>query len=79
MVRPYDLRSYYAVTNINTWTNTGFELQDKLFYLSRTMGHRNMESTYGYFNLSPVLADKIKALTEPSFNDLLPKLSNHEQ
>lgn len=77
--RPYDLRSYYAVTNINQWTNIGFELHEKLFHLSRTMGHRNIQSTYGYFNLTPVLADKLKKLTEDSYNKLLPKLSDHEQ
>ncbi|MDR0794989.1 MAG: tyrosine-type recombinase/integrase [Tannerella sp.] len=77
--RPYDLRSYYAVTNITNWKGVGFELHDKLLYLSRTMGHRNVSSTYGYFNLSPALADKIKTLTEESFNNLIPKLPDYEQ
>jgi integrase len=79
VARPYDLRSYYAVTNITKWANIGFELHENLIYLSRTMGHRNLQSTYGYFNITPVLADKIKALTESSFNELLPKISNHEK
>ena len=74
---PYDLRSYYAVVNVTRWKGVGFELHDKLLYLSRTMGHRNVSSTYGYFNLSPALADKIKVLTEESFNNLLPKLSDY--
>jgi hypothetical protein len=43
------------------------------------MGHRHVSSTYGYFNLSPALADKIKSLTEESFNNLLPKLPDYEQ
>jgi integrase len=75
--RPYDLRSHYAVANVTRWKNVGFELHDKLLYLSRTMGHRHVRSTYGYFNLSPGLADKIKTLTEESFNNLLPKLSDN--
>ena len=75
--RPYDLRSYYAVANVTRWKDVGFELHDKLLYLSRTMGHRHIGSTYGYFNLSPALADKIKLLTEKSFNNLLPKLSDY--
>ena len=77
--RPYDLRSNYAVVNVTRWKELGFELHDKLLYLSRTMGHRHVNSTYGYFNLSPVLADKIKNLTEESFNNLLPKLPDYEQ
>ena len=77
--RLYDLRSHYAVVNVTRWKGLGFELHDKLLYLSRTMGHRHIRSTYGYFNLSPALADKIKSLTEKSFNNLLPKLPDYEQ
>jgi integrase len=77
--RLYDLRSNYAVANVTRWKGLGFELHDKLLYLSRTMGHRHIRSTYGYFNLSPALADKIKSLTEESFNNLLPKLPDYEQ
>ena len=78
-VRLYDLRSNYAVANVTRWKELGFGIHDKLLYLSRTMGHRRISSTYGYFNLSPALADKIKSLTEASFNSLLPKLSDYEQ
>ena len=77
--RPYDFRSNYAVTNVIKWKNVGFELHDKLLYLSRTMGHRRVKSTFGYFNVSPALADKIKTLTEKSFNNLLPKLSDYDK
>jgi len=77
--RPYDFRSNYAVTNVNGWKGLGFGIHDKLLYLSRTMGHRQISSTYGYFNLSPALADKIKDLTEESFNNLIPKLPDYEQ
>jgi integrase len=76
--RPYDFRSHYAVVNVTRWEDLGFELHDKLLYLSRTMGHKRVSSTYGYFNLSPALADKIKSLTEESFNNLLPKLYDNE-
>ena len=75
--RPYDFRSNYAVANVTGWKGAGFELHDKLLYLSRTMGHRNVNSTCKYFNLTPVLADKIKTLTEESFNSLLPQLSDY--
>ena len=67
------------VANVTRWKDLGFELHDKLLYLSRTMGHRHVSSTYGYFNLSPALADKIKSLTKESFNNLLPKLQDYEQ
>ena len=76
--RLYDLRSNYAVANVTRWNELGFVIHDKLLYLSRTMGHRHISSTFGYFNLSPTLADKIKNLTEASFNNLLPKLPDYE-
>jgi len=77
--RPYDLRSHYAVANVTRWKGIGFEFHDKLLYLSRTMGHRQVRSTCKYFNLTPALADKIKNLTEESFNNLLPELSEYEE
>ena len=77
--RPYDLRSHYAVVNITGWKGLGYGIHGKLLYLSRTMGHRSLSSTYWYFNLSPVLADKIKQCSEESFNSLLPKLDDYEK
>lgn len=47
--RIYDLRSNYAVTNINKWKYVGPEWFDKLLYLSRTMGHTTIKATAYYF------------------------------
>lgn len=77
--RPYDMRSHYAVVNITGWKGLGYGVHDKLLYLSRTMGHRSLSSTYWYFNLSPGLADKIRQCSEESFNGLLPKLDDYEE
>lgn len=77
--RPYDLRSHYAVANITSWKGLGYGIHDKLLYLSRTMGHRSLASTYWYFNLSPGLADKIRQCSEESFNSLLPKIEDYEE
>lgn len=76
--RAYDLRSYYAVTNITKWENHGYELSGKLLFLSRSMGHKSIQSTYGYFHLTPMLTDKLKRNTENSFNNLLPQLPAYE-
>ncbi len=74
----YDLRSHYAVTNITKWENHGYELSGKLLFLSRSMGHKSIQSTYGYFHLTPMLTDKLKRNTENSFNNLLPQLPDYE-
>lgn len=77
--RIYDLRSHYAVQNITRWKGLGYEIHQKLLHLSRSMGHRELSSTYGYFNLTPNLADKIRTCCEDSFNSLLPNLPDYEQ
>jgi integrase len=75
---PYDLRSHYAVTNITKWENHGYELSGKLLFLSRSMGHKSIQSTYGYFHITPMLTDKLKRNTENNFNSLLPKMLDYE-
>ena len=77
--RIYDLRSHYAVQNVTRWKGLGYEIHQKLLYLSRSMGHRELSSTYGYFNLTPNLADKIRSCCEDSFNSLLPNLPDYGQ
>lgn len=73
----YDLRSHYAVTNITKWENHGYELSGKLLFLSRSMGHKSIQSTFGYFHITPMLTDKLKKNTGNSFNNLLPKLQDY--
>ena len=46
---PYDLRHNYAVRNINSWTDEGFGFSDKFLYLSKSMGHKQLESTKYYY------------------------------
>lgn len=73
----YDLRSHYAVTNITKWENHGYELSGKLLFLSRSMGHKSIQSTFGYFHITPMLTDKLKENTGNSFNNLLPKSQDY--
>ena len=53
----YELRHNYAVENINSWTNEGFNFDTKLTYLSKSMGHSEVESTKYYYSLTPIMAD----------------------
>lgn len=67
----YDLRSLYAVSNISKWENHGYKLSGKLLFLSRSMGHRNIQSIFGYFHLTPMLTDKLKCNCAKKFSELL--------
>lgn len=75
--RVYDLRSNYAVTNINSWKYTGPEWFDKLLYLSRTMGHSCVSSTTYYYNLVPLFAEQLCEMTEEDLTEILPDLSDY--
>ncbi len=80
--RAYDLRSLYAVTNINSWDYDGTEWFDKLLYLSHSMGHRKIESTCYYYQLVPLFFKQLEELTGHALHDLLPDLTNffdHEE
>lgn len=75
--RCYDFRSHYAVKNINSWRYTGPEWFDKLLYLSRSMGHRNISSTCYYYQLVPLFAEQLEELTAEEYHKLLPDLTNY--
>jgi integrase len=71
----YELRHNYATENINQWIGEGFDFFDKLLYLSRSMGHSELESTKYYYSLVPALNGILSRLTGNNFNDTVPDLN----
>lgn len=67
----YDIRHNYATTNVNTWIDEGFSLNDKLVYLSRSMGHYSVESTSYYYSLVPNLAGILEARSGTEFRRMI--------
>ncbi len=72
----YALRHHYAIANINHWTDEGFGFDAKLVYLSRSMGHRTVESTKGYYALVPGLAAILEDKTGADFNKIVPEVND---
>ena len=72
---PYDLRHNYAIVNINSWTDAGFNFHDKFLYLSKSMGHTSLESTRYYYSLVPALADTIYAQSGKAFDEIVPEVN----
>lgn len=70
----YELRHNYAVHNINRWTDTRFDFNDKLLYLSRSMGHRTVEETKRYFSIVPALSEILSEKTECSMDMIIPEV-----
>ena len=73
----YDLRHNYAVENINQWIGEGFNFS-KLVYLSKSMGHCELESTKYYFQLVPALSDIMDNLTGQDFDEIVPEVHYEE-
>jgi integrase len=70
----YDFRHHYAVSNINRWICSGFNFDDKLLYLSKSMGHRDTASTKYYYSLVPGFADILEEYTNTDFEDIVPEV-----
>ena len=71
----YELRHNYAIENINRWVGEGLDFLDKLLYLSRSMGHSDLESTKYYYSLVPALNGILSRLTGDNFNNTVPNPS----
>jgi len=75
----YTLRHHYAIVNINSWLNDSFEFNDKLQYLSKSMGHRSIEATRYYYSIVPRLSDTLRDKTEEGFNAIVPEVYYDEE
>jgi hypothetical protein len=70
----YALRHHYAVTNINSWDEDIFSFGERLNSLSKSMGHKCVESTVYYYSMVPCLADILLDKTEAGLNEILPEV-----
>ena len=60
----YELRHNYAVTNVNSWTDDCIGFNQKLYSLSKSMGHSVIESTNYYYSLVPRMANILDEHTD---------------
>ncbi len=75
----YEFRHHYAITNINRWVNERFDFEDKLLYLSKSMGHTSIESTKYYYSIVPSLSDIMREQTEEGFDWIIPEVQDDEE
>lgn len=74
----YDLRHCYAITNINQWIGTDEDLQTKFIFLSKSMGHSALSSTYYYYHLVPEFFPKLQQMTSITFDAIIPEAEYEE-
>lgn len=72
--RSYDFRHNYAIHNINKWIHEGFDFDDKLLYLSKSMGHKTVENTKYYYSIVPSLGNILEKQCEEGINEVLPEV-----
>ena len=74
----YELRHNYAIENINSWVGMGFDFHDKLVYLSKSMGHCDLENTKRYYALVPALSEILDERAGHDFDDIVPEVEHEE-
>lgn len=74
----YDLRHHYAITNINKWVNEGFDFNQKLYYLGKSMGHKTIESTKYYYAITPRISNIFQNQVNTDFETIIPEVNADE-
>ena len=74
----YEIRHHYAIENINRWIDEGFSFDAKLLYLSKSMGHSELDSTRYYYSLVPGMAEIIEEKTGADFDIIVPEVNYEE-
>ena len=70
----YSLRHNYAVENIMSWPQDGYNLDQKMLVLSKSMGHQRLSSTLYYFHLVPRFADLLEDYEGKYLNEIIPEI-----
>lgn len=73
----YGFRHHYATENINSWGGTA-AFDDRLLYLSKSMGHTTVESTRYYYTLVPGISQLLEEKTMRGFDAIVPEVEDEE-
>ena len=73
-VVPYVFRHNYAIENIMSWDQRGYNADKKMVALSKSMGHRGIQSTQYYFHLVPRFADLLDEKEGASISEIIPDI-----
>lgn len=68
---PYAFRHNYAIANINGWPADSDAFNRNLVYLSRSMGHANLDNTMYYYSYTPKMAQNIMECKMKSFRAIV--------
>jgi len=72
--RMYDLRHTMATHRLYEWMKLGINLNEKIQYLSRYLGHAQLSDTYYYIHLVPEQLQSISGYDLSKYENLLPEV-----
>lgn len=70
----YAFRHNYAIENIMSWHQDGYNADKRLVALSRSMGHVYIKSTQYYFHLVPRFADILEDMEGDFVDGMIPEV-----
>ncbi|WP_298509890.1 tyrosine-type recombinase/integrase [uncultured Ruminobacter sp.] len=76
--RAYDLRHHFAWSNLNRWVAEGEDVNVKLPYLMRYMGHKNIKSTLYYFHFVPEFYSIYKEIANKT-SSIVPEVPHEKE
>ena len=74
----YDLRHTMATHRLYAWMKSGEEINEKIQYLSRYMGHSQLSDTYYYIHLVPEQLQTLAGIDLSRYENLLPEVEYHD-
>ena len=74
----YDFRHNYAIENINSWIKNGTDSIEKMYYLSKSMGHADFNNTLYYYSVVPKFSKIQYELSNSSFEELIPEVIGND-
>lgn len=69
---PRELRHQYAIENINSWPNRGYETNEQLVSLKNSMGHSKTSRTLSYYALVPQYGSIIESKCGDTLEEVIP-------
>lgn len=77
MPTAYDFRHHFAYSNINQWVTDGVDVNAKLPYLMRYMGHKQIKETLYYFHFVPEFFSVYREIAEKTAH-IIPEVYNEK-
>ena len=74
---PYSFRHNYATKNIDSWPSQENIFNKRMLYLSRSMGHANIDATMYYYTFTTEQSVRIRDKKSNTLNEVIPNMTKY--